>query len=142
MLQVENLAVGYGEALVLEDINLQLRPSSIMALVGHNGAGKTTLLQAMMGITQPKAGRVLYEGREVFNDAVSRREIFFVPDNPYVMPFGSIERMGKYYAAHYPNFNFKLLGKCAAGGAGCGANCGTAADFRGIIPTTDGGAVT
>ena len=113
MLQVENLAVGYGDTLVLKDINLQLRPSSIMALVGHNGAGKTTLLQAMMGITRPQAGRVLLGGREVFNDDVSRKEMFFVPDDPYIMPFGSIERLGKYYAAYYPQFNFKLLEKLA-----------------------------
>jgi len=44
LLQAKNLAVGYGDTLVLRDINLQLRPASIMALVGHNGAGKTTLL--------------------------------------------------------------------------------------------------
>jgi len=113
VLQVENLAVGYGDTLVLQDINLQLRPSSILALAGHNGAGKTTLLQAMMGITQPKAGRVLYGGRDVFNDDISRREMFFVPDDPYIMPFGSIARLGKYYAAYYPRFSFKLLEKLA-----------------------------
>ena len=113
MLQAENLAAGYGETLVLQDINLQLRPSSILALVGHNGSGKTTLLQSMMGITRPKAGRVLYNGREVYNDDISRREIFFVPDDPYSMPFGSIGRLGKYYAAHYPHFNYALLEKLA-----------------------------
>ena len=113
MLQVENLTVGYGDNLVLQDINLQLRPSSIMALVGHNGAGKTTLLQAMMGITCPKAGRVLYKGRDVFNDDISRQEMFFVPDDPYIMPFGSMERLGKYYAAYYPRFNLNLLEKLA-----------------------------
>jgi len=113
LLQVENLAVGYGDTLVLQGINLQLRPSSILALIGHNGAGKTTLLQAMMGITRPQEGRVLYEGREVYNDDISRREMFFVPDDPYIMPFGSIARLGKYYAAYYPRFNFKLLEKLA-----------------------------
>jgi len=113
LLQVENLSAGYGDTLAVRDINLQLRPSSILALVGHNGAGKTTLLQAMMGITKPRAGRVTYKGREVFNDDVSRQEMFFVPDDPYIIPMGTIERMGRYYGAFYPNFNYKLLDKLA-----------------------------
>lgn len=47
---------------VLSEINLRIRPGEKLALVGENGAGKTTLIKLLLGLYQPSAGRVLYNG--------------------------------------------------------------------------------
>jgi ATP-binding cassette subfamily B protein len=50
------------ERLVLEDVNLQLDPGSVVAIVGENGAGKTTLIKLLCRLYQPTSGRILVDG--------------------------------------------------------------------------------
>jgi lipopolysaccharide transport system ATP-binding protein len=47
----------------LRDVNLEVEPGEVFALVGPNGSGKSTLLQIVAGIMQPTRGRVVTEGR-------------------------------------------------------------------------------
>ncbi len=50
------------ERLVLEDVNLLLKPGSVVAIVGENGAGKTTLVKLLCRLYQPSSGRILVDG--------------------------------------------------------------------------------
>jgi ATP-binding cassette subfamily B protein len=50
------------ERLVLEDVNLRLKPGSVIAIVGENGAGKTTLVKLLCRLYQPSSGRILVDG--------------------------------------------------------------------------------
>ena len=56
VLTTRGLAVGYGEKLILTDINLQLHQGEIICLLGANGCGKTTLMKTLLGLLPPKAG--------------------------------------------------------------------------------------
>jgi ATP-binding cassette subfamily B protein len=47
---------------VLEDVNLELKPGSVVAIVGENGAGKSTLVKLLCRMYQPDEGRILVEG--------------------------------------------------------------------------------
>ncbi len=51
--------------LVLEDVNLELRPGSVIGIVGENGAGKTTLVKLLCGLYTPSSGRILVEGADL-----------------------------------------------------------------------------
>jgi ATP-binding cassette subfamily F protein 3 len=57
-LTLEDVSVGYGDNVLLHDLNLQLRQGSRVALIGPNGAGKTTLVRTITGDLPPLAGRV------------------------------------------------------------------------------------
>jgi ATP-binding cassette subfamily B protein len=50
------------ERLVLEDVNVRLKPGSVVAIVGENGAGKTTLVKLLCRLYRPSAGRILVDG--------------------------------------------------------------------------------
>ena len=50
------------ERVVLDDVNLHLRPGSVVAIVGENGAGKTTLVKLLCGLYPPTRGRILIDG--------------------------------------------------------------------------------
>jgi ABC-type multidrug transport system fused ATPase/permease subunit len=50
---------------VLEDVNLELKPGSVVAVVGENGAGKSTLVKILCRMYQPDAGRILVDGRDL-----------------------------------------------------------------------------
>jgi branched-chain amino acid transport system ATP-binding protein len=65
LLQVEGLKAGYGEAVVLGGISLELAAGQSMALLGRNGVGKTTLINTLVGVTRRHAGRISLGGRDI-----------------------------------------------------------------------------
>ncbi len=65
LLRVEDLVSGYGEAVVVDGISLELAPGQSMAVLGRNGVGKTTLLNSVIGVTQRQRGRVVLGGRDI-----------------------------------------------------------------------------
>lgn len=62
LLKVEDLSAGYGEAVVLTDINFSLAQGETLALLGRNGTGKTTLMDTLAGATRQHAGRITLAG--------------------------------------------------------------------------------
>lgn len=71
-LEARGLTVGYGKAVVLRDIGLQVKQGSIVSLVGPNGAGKTTLLLALTGLLA-STGTVSYFGESLATVSVEDR---------------------------------------------------------------------
>ena len=65
MLTIQNLHAGYGSVSVLQDINLEIRPSEILAIVGANGAGKSTLVRAICGLLKTGSGEVRFRDKEI-----------------------------------------------------------------------------
>ena len=64
-LEVENVYHWFGDNKVLNNINLQIPPGQIVAVVGPSGCGKSTLLRAILGTHPPKRGRILTAGQTV-----------------------------------------------------------------------------
>ena len=58
LLRVAGLRAGYGEAIVLDGIDLRLDEGQSMAVLGRNGTGKTTLLASLVGVTRYRAGTI------------------------------------------------------------------------------------
>lgn len=56
--ECRGLALGYGERLVLEDVDLEVRRGEMWFFIGPNGTGKTTLLRALLGSVEPQRGRL------------------------------------------------------------------------------------
>lgn len=58
IIKVSNLNVGYDEKQILYDINLEIYPGEIVALIGQSGCGKTTLLRCLIGLLEPNSGDI------------------------------------------------------------------------------------
>jgi branched-chain amino acid transport system ATP-binding protein len=65
LLSVSGLRAGYGEAVVISNIDLRLAAGESLALLGRNGTGKTTLMNTLVGVTRRHAGRIEFDGRDV-----------------------------------------------------------------------------
>src|SRR5215210_2897210 len=74
VLELEGVSKSFGPVQALQDVNFQVHPGEVVALVGDNGAGKSTLVKAIAGINPVDGGRILFEGEPVQitgpNDAV------------------------------------------------------------------------
>ena len=65
ILEVSNIASGYGEVQILWGSSLALEKGKLTCLVGGNGVGKTTLLRTVMGLLKPWNGSISFEGKDV-----------------------------------------------------------------------------
>ena len=65
VLEVANLASGYGEVQILWGVDLALEQGKLTTLVGSNGVGKTTLLRTVMGLLRPIHGSVTFAGQDI-----------------------------------------------------------------------------
>lgn len=65
LLEVNGLEVYYGVIQAIKGISFTVEQGEVIALIGANGAGKTTTLQTITGLIPPKAGTILYEGKEI-----------------------------------------------------------------------------
>lgn len=66
LLKLENISAGYGDKLIIKDINFTIDNSEFTALLGLNGTGKTTLLKTISGLIKPFSGNCFLEGQDIF----------------------------------------------------------------------------
>jgi iron-siderophore transport system ATP-binding protein len=88
-LQARGLRLGYGEAIVVDGLDLDIPHGVVTAVVGPNGCGKSTLLRALGRLLKPRDGEVLLDGRRI--DRMPTREVAriigMLPQSP-VAPAG------------------------------------------------------
>jgi branched-chain amino acid transport system ATP-binding protein len=92
-LALHHVSAGYGETVVLEDINLTLAPGESISVIGRNGVGKTTLLATVMGHTTLHRGGVTLGGQSLDRVPVYRRArhgIGWVPQEREIFPSLSV----------------------------------------------------
>ena len=64
-LEIENISIGYGEKIIMQDLSFQVPHGARVAVVGPNGAGKSTLFKALVGILPLQSGRILIHGESL-----------------------------------------------------------------------------
>jgi branched-chain amino acid transport system ATP-binding protein len=73
LLSLNNVTAGYGPAVVLHGVSLEVPEHGSLAVLGRNGVGKSTLLLTIMGYTQLRGGKVLWRGQDVSQMPPHRR---------------------------------------------------------------------
>lgn len=99
-LQIAGLAVRFGAASVLRDVNISVGHGEVVGLVGPNGVGKTTTLRAISGVVERHAGTVSLDGGPLRQrpDIVARRGVGHVPEGRGLFPELTVEQ-NLYYSA-------------------------------------------
>src|SRR2546425_11940432 len=101
-LEIEGITTAYDKADVLEGVTLDVAPGRITCLLGANGSGKTTLIRSILGLTPPRAGRILFDGRDITRlptHKVIAAGIACIPEGRKVFPKLTVEenlRVGAY----------------------------------------------
>jgi len=89
MLKLQNIQTFYGNIQALKDVSIEVSEGEIVALIGANGAGKTTTLMSICGITPPRQGDILLDGRSIKGvpaDKIVQQGIVQVPEGRRIFP--------------------------------------------------------
>lgn len=79
----------YGASHILHGISLKIMPGETVCLMGRNGMGKTTTLRSLIGLTPPRRGEVLINGKSIANvppHRIARLGIGYTPENRGIFP--------------------------------------------------------
>lgn len=93
-LRVTDLEVRYGGVPAVRGFGFDVNPGEVVGLIGPNGAGKSTTLFAIMGILEPSAGEIEFEGAVINGlapERIARRGIAMVPEGRRIFAEFSVE---------------------------------------------------
>ena len=72
-LEVRDLVIGYGDRIILQNLNFKVSEGEIFCIMGGSGCGKSTLLKHIIGLYPPKAGDILLSGKSIVNASPDER---------------------------------------------------------------------
>jgi ABC-2 type transport system ATP-binding protein len=118
MLRCENVTKRFGDRIVLDNITIEIGRDEIVGFVGRNGAGKTTTMRIMMGLLDPEAGRVTWNGATI--NQMQRSRIGYMPEERGLYPkmrcidqlayFAQLAGVSKRDAKQHANVLLEALG--------------------------------
>lgn len=88
-LAARELTAGYGKAVIVHQVSLEVAPGEVVAILGPNGSGKSTLVKAIYGLADRFGGQVFFRGMDVTGlsvEALARAGIGYVPQRENVFP--------------------------------------------------------
>ncbi|MFY9600716.1 MAG: ABC transporter ATP-binding protein [Pseudolabrys sp.] len=101
-LTIEGVFTAYDKADVLQGVSLEVEDGRITCLLGSNGSGKTTLVRSILGLTPPRAGRIVFNGIDIAQlptHKIIAAGIACIPEGRKVFPKLTVEenlRVGAY----------------------------------------------
>jgi len=102
LMNIADVTTAYEKADVLQGVSLSIKPGSITCLLGSNGSGKTTLIRSILGLTPPRAGRIMFDDLDITSWPTHRiiaAGVACVPEGRKVFPKLTVEdnlRLGAY----------------------------------------------
>jgi branched-chain amino acid transport system ATP-binding protein len=103
MLTLDSVTAGYGDTIVLRNVDFTVGDGEVVALLGPNGAGKTTLLRTATGFVKPRSGRVELAGANLTGDpphAFAKQGVCHLPEGRGIFPSLSVAENLRIQAGH------------------------------------------
>ena len=91
-IRVSGLTMAYGSFVVMRDLDFGIRPKEIFVIMGGSGCGKSTLLRHLIGLREPAAGSVFYDGENFTATPAEAR-------GPFLRRFGVMYQSGALWSS-------------------------------------------
>ena len=111
MIEVKNVTKTFEGFKALDGLNLTVPKGAVYGLVGPNGSGKSTIIRHITGIYRPDSGEVLVDGEPIYENAVQKARMAYIPDDVFYFLQASVRDMMRYYRGIYPNFSMERYQK-------------------------------
>ncbi|EOS39162.1 ABC transporter ATP-binding protein [Lachnospiraceae bacterium] len=105
MITISGLTKYYDGVCAVNHVSLEILEGTMFGLLGTNGAGKTTLLRMLAGIIEADSGEIRIDGEEDPFSPQCKKNLFYLPDDPYYFPNASIQVMLDFYKKQYPGLD-------------------------------------
>jgi branched-chain amino acid transport system ATP-binding protein len=89
MLEVRDIHTYYGSIHALKGVSLSIQAKEIVCLIGANGAGKSTTLMSISGVTRPRSGSIVFEGKDITKlatDKIVKLGLTQAPEGRMIFP--------------------------------------------------------
>ena len=89
ILKVDRIDTFYGQSHVLQGVSFSINEGEVVSLLGRNGVGKTTTLRSIMGLTPPRAGKILLRDVDIAGKLpfqIAQMGIGYMPDDRRIFP--------------------------------------------------------
>lgn len=107
MIELNNLTKHFDDITAVDHVSVSIKDNEVFGLIGTNGAGKSTILRMVAGIMRPDSGTVVVDNMPIFDNVITKKQIFFIPDEPYFFQNANATDMEAYYVSVYENFNIE-----------------------------------
>lgn len=102
VITTDALTMHFRRCEALTDVDLQIQPGTVFALLGENGAGKTTMIRILTGFQKPTSGSCTVCDIDPLKDPQAvRRQIGYVSDSPALYDWMSVAQIGGFAASFY-----------------------------------------
>ena len=109
LVKCTNLTKKFDNKIVLDNINLTIKPNKIIGLLGKNGTGKTTLIKLINDLLTPTSGEILINGKKPGPE--SKKIISYLPERTYLDKSMTIKETLTFFSEFYQNFNIEKAKK-------------------------------
>lgn len=89
MLQINNIQTYYGESQALFGVDLEIKESQVVTLLGRNGMGKSTTIKSIMGLAPVRSGTIIFRGEQIeklLSYKIARLGVGLVPEGRQIFP--------------------------------------------------------
>lgn len=90
-LTIDNVTHQFGSFVALKQVNLEIQPGELVALLGPSGCGKTTLLRAIAGFIKPSSGHIVIDDQRVERVPTNKRGVGVVFQNYALFPHMTVQ---------------------------------------------------
>ncbi|WP_110929020.1 ABC transporter ATP-binding protein [Bacillus massiliglaciei] len=101
LLEISELVGGYTKTPVLKGISFEIQPNEIVGLIGLNGAGKSTTIKHIIGLMEPKKGKISINGKTFEEPDTYRKQFTYIPETPILYDELTLEEHLKLTAMAY-----------------------------------------
>ena len=101
-LELKNITKRFGSVLANDHVDLTLRKSEILAILGENGSGKTTLIKLANGLLTPSSGEILIDGKAPGRE--THAMVSYLPERTAIPTWMSAGQLMDFYEDFYPDF--------------------------------------
>ena len=109
LVKCTNLTKKFDNKIVLDNINLTIKPNKIIGLLGKNGTGKTTLIKLINDLLTPTSGEILINGKKPGPE--SKEIISYLPERTYLDKSMTIKETLTFFSDFYQDFNINKAKK-------------------------------
>ena len=109
MIEIYNVTKTFDEIKAVDAVSVVIKENTVFGLIGTNGAGKSTVLRMIAGVLKPDEGTIAVDNMPVYDNVETKKQLFFIADEPYFFTGANAETMEHYFSSVYEAFNTRLL---------------------------------